>query len=268
MRQAFSTPAGIWLVDSCHPDTDRFLHSFLRGFAQIEADASVSPNLQIQPHGTSFRIVTAEQALDVDENDLLPALDLCLREQMIGWLTGELVLHAAVIGRNNKAVLIAGASGSGKSTLTVAWHQNGAQVWGDEYAWLMLDGTGLEVRAWPRPWEINHRCNDPLLLAAESRMDRFGYPMRSTEGTCLYASYYCPESWPAPAPVVGIIFLTGEEGDMATVDHPAHLLQAWLGNEHQDRMLAELTRLPLLILGRSTPSQMVHSVEHFLTGIV
>ena len=67
-------------------------------------------------------------------------------------LTGLVAVHAAVVVRGSKALLVPGASGVGKSSLCVAAANAGAQVLSDEYA--LVDPTTGLVTGWRRPVRV------------------------------------------------------------------------------------------------------------------
>lgn len=56
------------------------------------------------------------------------------------------LVHGAVVGSNDRGVVLAGPGGSGKSTTTLACLQAGLQVVGDDYA--AIDVTARRTRAW------------------------------------------------------------------------------------------------------------------------
>jgi hypothetical protein len=67
-------------------------------------------------------------------------------------LAGLVAVHAAVIVRGSKALVVPGASGAGKSSLCVAAAAAGAQILTDEYA-LVDPASGL-VTGWRRPVRV------------------------------------------------------------------------------------------------------------------
>ena len=83
-------------------------------------------------------------------------------------LAGFIAVHAAVIVRGSKALVVPGASGVGKSTLCVAAAAAGAQILTDEYA-LVDPARGL-VTGWRRPVRVRQPGGrvDRLDLATES----------------------------------------------------------------------------------------------------
>lgn len=65
-----------------------------------------------------------------------------------------LVLHAATLERNGRAVMLVGASGSGKSTLCAALAMSGWRLLSDEFA--LISPQRLDLTALPRPISLKN----------------------------------------------------------------------------------------------------------------
>lgn len=89
-------------------------------------------------------------------------------------LAGLVAVHAAVIVRGGKALVVPGASGVGKSTLCVAAAAAGAEILTDEYA--LIDPTSGLVTGWRRRVRIRRAGGgvDRLDLAVESEPVQVG----------------------------------------------------------------------------------------------
>ena len=88
----------------------------------------------------------------------------------------HLLLHAAVVERDGKALLMSGASGSGKSTLAALLGERGWRFMGDEFALIDL----ADGRAHPFPRAVSLKNQSLAVLAAEVPQARFGPTMRET----------------------------------------------------------------------------------------
>jgi HprK-related kinase A len=81
-------------------------------------------------------------------------------EQALNWCVAtrtftHLILHAAVVARDGRAVILPGQSGQGKSTLCAALVARGWRHISDEFA--LLDPASLAVTAHPRPISLKNR---------------------------------------------------------------------------------------------------------------
>lgn len=87
-----------------------------------------------------------------------------------------LLLHAAALERNGRALLVTGESGAGKSTLAALLGERGWRLMGDEFA--LIDLVSSDVHAFPRAVSLKNAAGD--LLANEVAPDRLGPVMRDT----------------------------------------------------------------------------------------
>jgi HprK-related kinase A len=74
----------------------------------------------------------------------------------------HLLLHAAVVARGDRAILMSGVSGAGKSTLSLMLSQRGWRFLGDEFA--MIDPDTGWAHPFPRPVSLK---NESLALIPE-----------------------------------------------------------------------------------------------------
>ena len=91
---------------------------------------------------------------------VMPWLQMLLFEQLCAERDQRLLLHAAVLVRNDRALLLPAEAGSGKSTLTLALAAHGWQVYSDELA--PVDPLTLKVDPFPLPVGIKSRSLEPL----------------------------------------------------------------------------------------------------------
>jgi HprK-related kinase A len=81
-------------------------------------------------------------------------------EQALNWCVAtrtftHLILHAAVVAKDGRAVIVPGQSGQGKSTLCAALVARGWRHVSDEFA--LLDPASLDITAHPRPISLKNQ---------------------------------------------------------------------------------------------------------------
>lgn len=136
------------------------------------------------------------QTLDVDPaaglEDLLP---FAMGTGMAALLyqRGNLVLHAATVAINGRAVLLCGKSGLGKSTLAATLCRQGGTLISDDLARITLDGNG-QPQVWPdgRMLKLYPSSIQRLALAGQQ-----GREIRPGVGKY----YVAPPTPPAPGPL-------------------------------------------------------------------
>jgi HprK-related kinase A len=87
-----------------------------------------------------------------------------------------LLLHAATVARDGKAIILTGESGSGKSTLSALLMTEGWRFMGDEFA-LLGPETGL-LHPFPRPVSLKNQAM--AVMGARLPESRFGPVMKDT----------------------------------------------------------------------------------------
>jgi HprK-related kinase A len=87
-----------------------------------------------------------------------------------------LLLHAATVERDGKAIILTGESGSGKSTMSAVLMAQGWRLLGDEFA-LIDPATGM-AHPFPRPISLKNKASD--VLEPMVKQDRFGDWLRDT----------------------------------------------------------------------------------------
>jgi HprK-related kinase A len=109
------------------------------------------------------------------EHGLLAA-EMGMNLQMaLGWRR-HLLLHAASVERNGRALIITGLSGSGKSTLAALLGERGWRLMGDEFALLdLVDGS---LHPFPRAISLKNESVETLGSVVER--DRAGPWLRGT----------------------------------------------------------------------------------------
>lgn len=82
------------------------------------------------------------------------AAEMGMNVQMaLGWRR-HLLLHASVVARDGRAIVMTGQSGSGKSTLSALLMQRGWRFLGDEFA--LLDTETGQLAPFPRPVSLKN----------------------------------------------------------------------------------------------------------------
>jgi HprK-related kinase A len=97
----------------------------------------------------------------------LLAAEMGMNLQMALGQRRYLLLHAAVIEREGRALVLTGESGAGKSTLAALLGEHGWRLMGDEFA-LVDPGTGL-IHAFPRAISLKNRAVELFPDAYPSR---------------------------------------------------------------------------------------------------
>ncbi|WP_425229414.1 HprK-related kinase A [Sphingomonas sp.] len=106
----------------------------------------------------------------------LLAAEMAMNLQVaLGWRR-HLLLHAAVVARDGRAVVMTGESGAGKSTLAALLMGRGWDFFGDEFAFLSLDAA--QLRAHPRL--ISLKNQSIAAVAAASPRARWGPLLTAT----------------------------------------------------------------------------------------
>jgi hypothetical protein len=135
--------------------------------------------------------------------ELLATLEWAIASVAVDVLgEGYLLLHAAVLARDDQAILLPGGSGSGKSTLAAGLAAAGFRLGSDEVA--VLDPLTLDVLPFARGICVKEGSRAPLAQAYPSLLtDAPHYRFGGEE-----VWYLCPppEIWlPAPTPVRSIV---------------------------------------------------------------
>jgi len=100
----------------------------------------------------------------------LLAAEMAMNLQMaLGWRR-HLLLHASVVERTGRALIMTGESGAGKSTLAALLAARGWRLMGDEFA-LLHPGSG-ELHAFPRL--VSLKNESVAAMAAEATTARWG----------------------------------------------------------------------------------------------
>jgi HprK-related kinase A len=105
----------------------------------------------------------------------LLAAEMGMNLQMALGQRRYLLLHAATVERDGKALILTGESGAGKSTLAALLGERGWRLMGDEFA-LVDPGTGF-LHAFPRAISLKNKA---AALFPDAEADRWGPVLEGT----------------------------------------------------------------------------------------
>lgn len=209
----------------------------------------------------------AQVRVAIDQS--LPLIPLPLRyaapmmESVLNWQVAmgsdrHIALHAGVVDRGGRAVLLPGGSGSGKSTLSAALMLKGWRLLSDEFGLVRPDGRTVD--SFVRPVSVKNRSID--VLQAFSPEARFGPRFEGlAKGTVAFLTP-SPDSRrrPEPAEAAMIVFPIFREG-AAFEARPMVASEAYLrlvkGAANYERM-GETAFRALLTLVRAVPAYSLH----------
>jgi HprK-related kinase A len=115
----------------------------------------------------------------------LLAAEMGMNLQMALGQRRYLLLHAAVVERAGRALILTGESGAGKSTLAALLGEHGWRLMGDEFA-LLDPATGL-IHAFPRMISLKNKA---IELFPDAAPDRWGPLLEATPKGAI--RHLCP----------------------------------------------------------------------------
>jgi hypothetical protein len=164
-------------VQSALPSFSNHLHRLYEGFELTFDDSFSDINLRIIPHGLVRRYLFQQIRLVIDDTapfNTLPArLAMPLFEWGLNWAISRhanqyLIIHAAVVEKSGRALILASPPGSGKSTLCAALSVNGWRLLSDELALIRPDS--LDVVPIPRPVSLKNNSIDLIASLSSKAM--------------------------------------------------------------------------------------------------
>ena len=139
-------------------EAERWYRRFLRPSVAIRGDYMLPEALPVSlVHG----LIAAEMAMN---------LQMALGERRF------LLLHAATVEKDGKALILTGESGSGKSTLSALLMAKGWRFMGDEFA--LIDPTSGMAHPFPRP--VSLKNESIAVMEAVLPKGQFGPLLRDT----------------------------------------------------------------------------------------
>lgn len=119
----------------------------------------------------------------------LLAAEMGMNLQMALGQRRYLLLHAAVVERESRALILTGESGAGKSTLAALLGEHGWRLMGDEFA--LLDPASGLIHAFPRAISLK---NEAISLFPDAAPDRWGPMLHGTPKGAIRHLRPCPEA--------------------------------------------------------------------------
>lgn len=249
---------GPWLngVSDSHPPRARF---------QIERDESASGGWRVAREGGESRTVdTLELAIAAVEYGSIV--------ELLSPESGVVALHAALLSKVGKGVLLVGPKEAGKSTLACRLWRAGWRFHSDDTAVLE---DGHRARGIPRRVSLRETSRDLLGSELWDRIVRLPATTRTAAGGLLFHPREAiPDDSPACVDVASVIFLarlgsTAGAAEIGGLDAGRALLALWpychpreagIGAAIQSlQPLAD--RVPMYDLGRGELETMVRRVE-------
>lgn len=110
--------------------------------------------------GHDLYLAGKRRAADLQTNQVMPWISALVFEECCKALNEYQLIHAGVVVRDNKAILLPGCSGSGKSTLVAALAAKGWRYLSDELALIDVGGTVV----WPFPQAMSIKAGSVSIL--------------------------------------------------------------------------------------------------------
>ncbi len=122
----------------------------------VRLEATAWHRRLIRPQITIAGDYTLPDAAPVSLDHGLIAAEMAMNLQMALGERRFLILHAASVEKDGKALIITGESGAGKSTLSAILSANGWRFMGDEF--VLIDPVGGMAHAFPRPISLKNEA--------------------------------------------------------------------------------------------------------------
>jgi HprK-related kinase A len=172
-------------LEAAQPDLERPIEDLYGNYPRLSPDALPDVTIALRPHGRA----PARSAVRVFANGLapyeavprgwmLPAMEATINWFVWGHVARVLLLHAAVVARDGRALILSGPSGAGKSTLCTALVARGFRFLTDEIAMVRPHDGQLDPH--PRPISLKNAAIDMMakVLPDAYLSERFDDPAR------------------------------------------------------------------------------------------
>jgi hypothetical protein len=121
---------------------------------EIVVPPTIEVPISVEPFRGRYRIIEDERIIEeaVDTRSIVDFLHARLFSYALRERPRSGIVHAALLRRRNKRILIAGRRGAGKTTLALRLASEGYEMEGDEH--VFIDGEGAIAR--PRAYRVKH----------------------------------------------------------------------------------------------------------------
>lgn len=146
-----------------------------------------------------------------DRDPLVPYLKWFVNNDVLDHLTSYYQLHAGVVSRDGKGIILPGPSRSGKTTLVLGLLMNGFRYLSDEFA--LIDPKTQQVIPFPRNLYLyKSRDAAPVLSLSENGKETAS-KLSYAESTFSFLFHVPVEQRGEPCPVNYVIFPTYSPGE-------------------------------------------------------
>lgn len=203
----------VYRVTTPLPEVAGAVSALYSDFPRAEPAAFVDYSVAVVPRGrfaaaarqALFRFDDVDQFAPVDRDHAFATLEWGMNWCVSVFSNEYLKLHAAVVARNNGAIILPGVPGAGKSTLCALLSLAGWRVLSDEHALITPDAA--EVTPLYRPISLKNESID--LIAAHDDRAVFGPVAKDThKGTVAHLKADShPDTFDTePLPVRALVF--------------------------------------------------------------
>jgi HprK-related kinase A len=250
-------------LEAAQPELERAIEDLYADYPRIDPNTLPDVTIALRPQRRGF----ARSGMRVFANGLapyqavprrwlLPAMEATINWFVWGHVARVLLLHAAVVARDGRALIMSGPSGAGKSTLCTALVARGFRFLTDEIA--MVRPQDGQLVPHPRPISLKNEAIDLIakMLPDAYLSERFHGPPR---GAVAFMR-----------PPLGAVAAAAETAAPAVVLFPAYRPDAAFELKPIERAQAfsgliqsSANYLTLLETGFETLANLVEACDHY-----